>query len=325
MLTAEEAAKIVIHSAGIACKNINKFSHEVLRTRGGRLGSGMGGLLEALWGYYMNQALLNKGGEAAACEIAWLSDHEYNDFACILRDQNWISADKTGELFRIEAKSMNIGVDEAKGHFDEIVVNLNEWDLLLVLVWSWDTADEFRVYPHIKDYFVDRAVPVALLRDRLHIARGGTFVSRANCPEDCVPELCTHHGEPLNASGKRERLLGPESTRPSVKVSYSANFGGLVRMLKTNSESARNEFRETRATDNVAHDYISFIHRNFPSEEINQYTSAEWKQTARNLGINTTKLSRLQIIEEVRGLPNYQEALRNISTIENSPLFTNQT
>lgn len=317
MLTAEEAAKIIIHSTGVACKNINKFSHEVLRTRGGRFGSGMGGLLEALWGYYINQALLNTGNDAAECEIAWLSDHEYNDFACILRDQNWSSADRTGELLRIEAKSMNVGVDEAKGHFDEIVVNLNEWDLLLVLIWSWDAADEFRVYPHIKDYFIGRAAPVALLRDRLHIERGGTFVSRVNCPDDCVSEVCTHHGEPLNANGKRERLSGPESTRPSAKVSYSANFGGLVRMLKTNSEIARNELRQARTIDDVAHKYISFIHRNFPDEERNQYKSAEWKQTARNLDINIAKLSRLQIIERVRSVPNYRKALRNLYAVEN--------
>jgi hypothetical protein len=143
----------------------------------------MGGLLEALWGYYINQALLKIGDEAAECEIAWLSDHEYNDFACILRDQNWLSATRIGELFRIEAKSMNSGVDESKGHFDELVVHLQEWDLLLVLIWSWDVADEFRVYPHIRDFFIGRVVPIALLRDRLHIARGGTFVSRVNCPD----------------------------------------------------------------------------------------------------------------------------------------------
>ena len=41
----------------------------------------MGTLLEALWGYYVNQVLLNEGGEAAACEIGWLAGHEYNDFA----------------------------------------------------------------------------------------------------------------------------------------------------------------------------------------------------------------------------------------------------
>lgn len=311
MLTAEEAAKTITQVTGIACENINKFSHEVLRTRGGRFGSGMGGLLEALWGYYINQALLKTGDEAEACEIAWLSDHEYNDFACILRNQNWISADRTGELFRIEAKSMNVGVDESKGHFDEIEVNLKEWDLLLVLIWSWDFADEFRVYPHIKDYFVGRAKPVASLRDSLHTARGGTFVSRANCPDGCIPEKCLHDGEPLNSSGTRERRFGPNSCR-SGNTSYAQNFGGLVRMLRTSSEAARRELREIRATDEVAHEYISFIHRNFPKEETSQYLVSEWERAAQRLRINTTGLSRSEIIKRVRAVTNYQNVLRNI-------------
>lgn len=318
MVTSEEAAKIVIGATAEACKRINAFSHEVLRTRGGRLGSGMGSLLEALWGYYVNQVLHNAGGEAAACEIAWLSDHEYNDFACILRDQNWVSVDRIGELFRVEAKSMNMAVGESKAHFDEIVVNIREWDLLLVLIWSWEAADEFRVYPHIKDFFIGRAIPLALLRDRLHIARGGSFVSRMDCPDDCDPETCRHHGEPLNASGKRERPSGPETTRPSAKVAYEANFGGLVRMLKTGSNSARSEFRQVRAADDIAHAYISFIHRNFPNEERNQYLAAEWKQLARNLGINTKGLSVPEIINRVRTVQAYQEALRNLYPVEHS-------
>lgn len=321
MITAEEAANIVIHSTGIACENINKFSHEVLRTRGGRFGSGMGGLLEALWGYYINQALLKTGNETPECEIAWLSDHEYNDFACILRDQNWLSATKTGELFRIEAKSMNSGVDESKGHFDEIVVHLQEWDLLLVLIWSWDSADEFRVYPHIKDYFIGRAAPIALLRDKLHIARRGTFVSRMNCPDGCLPDVCKHHGEPLNASGNRERRSGPISCR-SATASYAQNFGGLVRMLKTDSEAARRIFREIRVTDSIAHDYISFIHRNFPDEEKNQYLTAEWKQAAQLLGINTARLSKTEVIQKVRAIANYQNALRDLYRPQHPPLFS---
>ena len=311
MITAEEAAKIVIQSTGIACKNINKFSHEFLRTRGGRLGSGMGGLLEALWGYHINQALLNKGGEAAECEIAWLSDHEYNDFACILRDQPWISADKIGELFRVEAKSMNVGVDESKGHFDEIDVNLNEWDLLLVLIWSWDAADEFRVYPHIKDYFIDCAKPVALLRDRLHTARGGTFVSRVNCPDGCIPETCNHHGEPLNASGTRERKKGPNSCR-SANTSYAQNFGGLVRMLRTSSDSAHQDFKEIRKESDIAHEFINFIHRNFPDVENSQYSKDEWEKAAYHYRINAKKISKPKIIEQVRKMRGYQNILRKL-------------
>jgi hypothetical protein len=137
-----------------------------------------------------------------------------------------------------------------------------------------------------------------------------------------LPEVCKHHGEPLNASGKRERLSGPESTRPSAKVSYAANFGGLVRMLKTNSEAARRIFREVRATDSVAHDYISFIHRNFPDEEKNQYLAAEWKQAARLMGINITGLSIQEVIHQVRSVSNYQDALRDLYRPQNPPLFS---
>ena len=40
-----------------ACMKMNEFSSNVLKTRGGRIGSGMGALLEALWGYMMNQII----------------------------------------------------------------------------------------------------------------------------------------------------------------------------------------------------------------------------------------------------------------------------
>jgi hypothetical protein len=274
----------------------------------------MGGLLEALWGYHINQVLLNEGGEAAACEIGWLACHGYNDFACILRDAPWTIEERVGELFRIEAKSMNVGADESKGHFDELVSRLNANELLLVLVWSWDPVDEFRVYPHIRDYFIGSALSVAVLRDRLHIARGGTFVDRAECPDRCAPDACIHQGEPLNASGKRERLSGPVSTRPSATVSYAANFGGLVRMLKTNSPAARDVFRSARANDPVAHAYISFIHRNYPDEESNQYLLAEWKILANRLELNVQGINDKQrIIAAIRSAAtNYRDLLRDI-------------
>ena len=129
-----------------------------------------------LWGYYTNQVLLNEAGEAAACEIGWLADQEYNDFACLLQGHPWTQADRTGELLRIEAKSMNAGAEESKAHFEELYGNLAPWDLLLVLVWSWDPADHFRVYPHILDHYIGFARSVAMLRDALHLARGGFFV-----------------------------------------------------------------------------------------------------------------------------------------------------
>ena len=55
-----------------ACQKMNEFSSEILRTRGGRIGSGMGALLEALWGYMMNQIILEETD--LDCEIAWFPD-----------------------------------------------------------------------------------------------------------------------------------------------------------------------------------------------------------------------------------------------------------
>ena len=46
----------------------------------------------------ISQISLNEGGEAATCEIGWLADHDYNDFARVLRDQPWMQA-KLGPLF----------------------------------------------------------------------------------------------------------------------------------------------------------------------------------------------------------------------------------
>lgn len=273
----------------------------------------MGGLLEALWGYFVNQTLQNVGGEAAKCELVWLTGHEYNDFACVERDMPWYAEDRTGELLRIEAKSMNIGADESKGHFDELITKLGEWDLLLVLLWSWEPVDEVRVSPQVHDYFVGLARPVAALRDRLHIARGSSFVDKAACPDGCSPDSCPHHGEPLNAAGKRERGSGPKSTRPSATSSYAANFGGLVRMLKTNSERARTELRQARADDAVAHAYISFIHRNFPAEEENQYLPNEWRELAGVLGIRDKGLSKADLVKRIRDTdPEYREKLREL-------------
>ena len=47
----------VAYLSNIACQRMNDFSTQILRTRGGRIGSGMGALLEALWGYMMNQII----------------------------------------------------------------------------------------------------------------------------------------------------------------------------------------------------------------------------------------------------------------------------
>src|SRR5690554_4013010 len=88
---------------------VNEFAAKTLITRGGRIGSGMGLLLEALWGYYLNVHLIDE-----PFELAWFPDHQYNDFACLYKDQEWHPESKSGEALRIEVKSMNIGAEESK-------------------------------------------------------------------------------------------------------------------------------------------------------------------------------------------------------------------
>ncbi len=307
-----EALSVITRLTPLAFERINDFSWDVLRTRGGRFGSGMGTLLEALWGYYINQQLSSESNNSPGIEIAWLLGHEYNDFACVFRNQEWVPETKSGELLRIEAKSMNVGVDEAKGHFDEIAGNLGEWDLLVIPLWVWEPIQETRVYPRIKDHFVGPARPIAVLRDRLHIARGGTFVDRNACPDLCIPGNCPHHGEPLNADGRRERISGPVSRKPP-NSSFAANFGGLVRMLKTRTDEARGEFGAIRADDETAHAFISFIHRNYPAEESSQYLMSEWKKLAEECDLDWRGLSKQELIDRIRqGVGDYQEHMRGI-------------
>ena len=213
----------------------------------------MGLLLEGLWGYFMSDLLQEHG-----LEMAWLADHQYNDFACLPLDAAWDPATRTGELLRVEAKSVNMGADESKAHFDELERNIHPDDLLVVIAWRW-TEDGSRVWPCVIDIFTERARPIAVLRDKLHTARGGTFVRSETCPDGCSPVPCSHDGEPLNANGKRERLHGPESTRVSNKVSHAANFGGLLRMLHARSDAARKIKLAAIETDPAAAAYVQFV------------------------------------------------------------------
>jgi hypothetical protein len=310
-LVPQQAFEEVIAATPVACQEINDFARKVFLTRGGRMGSGMGVLLEALWGYYVDKGRPAREAGNEGWEIGWLPQHEYNDFACLRCGSIWDAATKQGELLRVEAKSMNCDAEESKGHFDELIGKLGPLDLLLVLVWAWKPADRDRVYPRIQDHFIGPAHPIAQLRDELHLARGGSFVSATSCPDGCDPRQCVHDGEPLNASGKRERLSGPESCRPSTKTSCAQNFGGLLRMLKTASPHARRVFRRLRAEDDVVHRYIGFIHRNFPKEEA-QYRASDWMRVAEALGVETGRLSREQVIAEVRRYPDYMEKLREL-------------
>ena len=296
--------------SNIACPRMNEFSSRILKTRGGRIGSGMGALLEALWGYMMNQIILEEN--ELDCEIAWFPDNQYNDFSCIKRHTVWDATTRAGEYFRIEAKSMNVGADESKAHFAALDSEIEANDALLILVWEWRKIDDFHFSPIVIDSFFDRAKGIAMLRDALHIARGGSFVGSEYCPDGCQSDYCVHIGEPLNAEGKRERLSGPETTRPSLKVSYAANFGGLVRMLKTDNENARNVLRNNRRQNPIADHYISFIHKNFPNEEKNQYTIDELRKVAIILGINSIGMSKETLYNAIRSIENYQSALKNI-------------
>lgn len=309
-MNSNEVYNIIKDLSDQACSDMNNFSRKIMRTRGGRIGSGMGALLEGLWGYMMNQLILQRND--LDCEIAWFPDNQYNDFSCIKRDEEWDFTSRASEYFRIEVKSMNIGADESKAHFAALKKELESNDVLLILVWEWQKIDDKHYSPIVIDSFFDRAIGVAELRDKLHIARGGTFVSASSCPDGCTPSSCAHEGEPLNAAGKRERLSGPESTRPSLKVSYAANFGGLVRMIKTDNENARFIFRKERKENPVADHYISFIHRNFPNEEKNQYTIAEFQLVAQYLNIEPIPSSKEALYNQIKRITHYQKYLRDL-------------
>jgi len=271
----------------------------------------MGGLLEALWGYNANLALAECG--ESEFEIAWFPSHQYHDFALIFSGSEWNSDTKQGELFRIEAKSMNFNADESKAHFDVLLGQLDEFDALLILIWNWEELDSLRCYPRIVDSYFGLARPVAQLRDELHLARGGTFVRREECPDRCAINTCTHDGEPLNEQGKRERPSGPESCRPSTRVSYAANFGGLLRMLKTRGSEARQIFRRIRRESVTADRYIEFIHRNFPSEERNHYSIKEWRWIARQLGINPVNMEIKDLHQQIRTDRRHVEIFQNLT------------
>lgn len=290
---------------------INDLSARTFRTRGGRMGSGMGLLLEGLWGYFTTTLLAQDG-----LEIAWLPDNQYNDYACVNVTEEWDPDDpeRSGELLRIEAKSMNLGAEESKGHFDELQRNIGSHDLLLVLVWRWEPVEDGRRYsPQVTDFFLGSALRVAKLRDALHIARGGSFVNEDSCPDGCLHLPCSHTGEPINANGVRERRTGPEALRGGGRSDYAANFGGLVRMLKCSNPEARAALRALRSEDEVAHRFISFIHRNLPQEELNSYVISEWR-TAYKATLGSApprQLNASQLRDAIAAAePAYQDALR---------------
>lgn len=83
-------------------------------------------------------------------------------------------------------------------------------------------------------------------------------------------------------------------------------------MIKTDNENARNKLREIRRENLVADEYISFIHRNYPNEEKNQYTVEELRKVANILGISHIGLTKDDLYTAIRKIPNYQEELRTL-------------
>ena len=256
------AAQAIISNTPAAIDRLNKFARTTLLTRGGRVGSGMGAVIEALWGFYLNGELAKDPN--SGCEMAWMYGHEYNDFACVLKDVDWDPDTHAGELLRVEVKSMVASADESKAHFDRLQSELDGDELLAVFLWDWSEVPStpYNVAPAIADYFVGTALPVAHLRDVLHEVRGGSFVAQGACPDDCKPDECTHVGEPLNSKGVRERRTGPDSAT-AASVSYAANFGGLLRMLGTRNQEGRDALRSAAATDATVARFVDFMARNF--------------------------------------------------------------
>ncbi len=93
---AHSAADKIITCTHTAVDSVNDFTVQVFHTRGGRIGSGMGSVIEALWGFHLN-TILNED-ENIAYELGWIYGHEYNDFSCILRDEDWNPETQQGEL-----------------------------------------------------------------------------------------------------------------------------------------------------------------------------------------------------------------------------------
>lgn len=255
------AADKIITCTHVAVDAVNGFTKQVFHTRGGRIGSGMGSVVEALWGFHLNHILEVN----LPYELGWIYGHEYNDFACILRDEDWSPETKEGELFRVEVKSMVASADESKAHFDRLQHELADNELLVVFLWDWTpvSAQARNVYPAILDYFVGYALPIAEIRDVLHIERGGSFVQENRCPDCRDIQQCSHVGEPLNASGVRERRSGPEASK-GPNVSYAANFGGMLRMLGSRGGDGKALLKREYHSDPTKARFIDFMARNFP-------------------------------------------------------------
>jgi hypothetical protein len=286
-------------------------------TVGGRVGSGLGTLLEAEWGFTVSEILNSNAqtmGVSEHLELAWVSENTYNDFALLDNEKgaaaSWTPQNRRGELLRLEVKSMALDAEESKAHFDAIRSEIGKHDLLVVLLWRWAPVPgrPGRVCPEITGSWLGSARDVASLRDVLHTSRGGSFVTDGECPDGCLTE-CAHVGEPLNAAGTRERISGPARCVTGATLA-AQNFGGLVRMLKTrgNSEGLK-ALRETCRKNATSRSYLDFIHQNFPNEELNTFPKKLWLEVAAAKSITTSKKDLDLVTSEVRSTAGYRDLL----------------
>jgi hypothetical protein len=216
----------------IVIEKLNKFFSETFLVDSSEINYGhstrFGILFEAMWGYYMKGEL-----EVLGYMVKWICRNQYNDF--------YISDLLGNFICNIEVKTLCLDSDESKSHFDAIQSELLDTDLLFVSAWKWDVHDDL-MKPKITEskFFVSKEI--AIMRDELHILRGGDFVNE----------------EPINASGYRERLSGPDENKPP-KVTHMANFGGLVRMLGTKSKTSKMKLQEYHDKGGTCKEYIDFV------------------------------------------------------------------
>jgi hypothetical protein len=286
-------------------------------TVGGRVGSGLGTLLEAEWGFTVSEILHSNAksmGVSEHLELAWVSENTYNDFALLDNEKGaaatWTPQNHRGELLRLEVKSMALDAEESKAHFDATRSEIGKHDLLVVLLWRWAPVPgrPGRVCPEITGSWLGSAREIAALRDSLHTARGGSFVAAGECPDGCV-DVCSHVGEPLNAAGTRERFSGPSCCVTGGTLA-AQNFGGLVRMLKTrgNAEGLK-ALRSACQKNAVSRSYVDFIHQSFPNEEQNTFSKKIWLEVAAQRGIKTLKTELDAVATAVRKTEGYRDLL----------------
>jgi hypothetical protein len=278
-------------------------------TVGGRAGSGFGSILEVEWGDEVARRLRDSAAELdapAALELAWMTENGYNDFALIDDTLGaagyWTPENRVGEVLRVEVKSMALGATEPKAHFDALASEIGPHDLLVVLMWRWDDVPNRpgRVRPLVVDTWVGSALAIAELRDALHVARGGTFVTADTCLDRCG-RSCPHVGEPLNSKGTRERLSGPRAS-VTGDATHAANFGGLVRMLKVRSASIG--VLAAACANDTARDFVDFIHTYLPDEELHAFPRPLWSEAARLLDCPADTP-----VEDIRRIGAYRDAL----------------